>query len=510
MTMSDMLTRHARIQPDQVFLVDRSARRTYGHMHERVSRLANVLAARGVGPGDRVAVLGLNCIGVVEAWIAALRLGGIAVPVNFRLVPAEIAYVLNDSGARALVVDEQMSKAAQAALQQAPDLKAVLTMGAQLEESLAAAASAHEEVLVSDEDPAFIMYTSGTTGFPKGAVLTHRNLLMHAFSNSVEINTPKDDVWLAAAPMFHIAGLAGMYPSLVMGGKTVIPPSGGFDPAQMLRLLSEEQVTTCFMVPTQWQAICSLPDLASYDLSRLRRISWGAAPASTRLLRTMMQKFPDAELLTSFGQTECSPVVCILAGADALRKIGSIGKPMLNVEVRVVDDDMRDVPQGAVGEFVYRSPMVMKEYWNKPAETAEAFRGGWFHSGDLVRQDAEGFYYVVDRKKDMIISGGENIYCAEVENALASHPQVADVALIGVPDPQWGESPLALIVPADRGSPPSARDIEDFSRRHLAGYKRPRRVVIVDDLPRNASGKVLKARLREEYGAARVASEPAL
>jgi fatty-acyl-CoA synthase/long-chain acyl-CoA synthetase len=260
-------------------------------------------------------------------------------------------------------------------------------------------------------------------------------------------------------------------------------------------------VSSCFFVPSQWQAICAVPDIAEYDLSALRRLSWGAAPASTALLRTMIETFPTADVVTAFGQTECSPVTCYLRGEDALRKIGSVGMPMLNVEVRVVDEEMNDVPRGAVGEIVYRGPLVMKEYWNKPEATAEAFAGGWFHSGDLVRQDEDGYYYVVDRKKDMIISGGENIYCAEVENVLAGHPKIADVALVGVPHPRWGEAPLAVIVPADPADPPVGDEVTEFARRHLAGYKCPREIAVVGALPRNAGGKVLKTELRARYGA---------
>ena len=213
----------------------------------------------------------------------------------------------------------------------------------------------------------------------------------------------------------------------------------------------------------------------------------------------MFDAFPDTEIIAAFGQTECSPITCLLCGEDALRKIGSVGTPMLNVEVRIVDDQMNDVGQGEIGEIVYRGPLVMKEYWNKPAETVEAFRGGWFHSGDLVRQDADGYIYVVDRKKDMIISGGENIYSAEVENVVAAHAKVAEVSVIGVPHPKWGETPMAVIVARDPTDPPTDDEIETHCRAHLAAYKRPRRVVVVDALPRTANGKVLKTDLRREY-----------
>jgi fatty-acyl-CoA synthase/long-chain acyl-CoA synthetase len=218
----------------------------------------------------------------------------------------------------------------------------------------------------------------------------------------------------------------------------------------------------------------------------------------------MIESFPNAQVITAFGQTECSPVTCYLRGEEALRKIGSVGTPMLNVEVRVVDDEMNDVPRGEVGEIVYRGPLVMKEYWNKPEATAEAFAGGWFHSGDLVREDEDGYYYVVDRKKDMIISGGENIYCAEVENALAAHPKIAEVALIGVPDPKWGETPLAVVVAKHPADPPTGSELDEHCRERLAGYKRPRLLSLIEALPRNASGKVLKADLRASFSAGKL------
>jgi len=335
--------------------------------------------------------------------------------------------------------------------------------------------------------------------------------MLHAFSSNMHMGVHSDDrVSLSGAPLFHIAGLSGYLMCLLPGGTFVTTRSGGFDPAATVALLADERVTTCFFVPSQWQAICAVPGIAEHDLSALRRISWGAAPASTALLRTMMTTFPQAEVLTAFGQTECSPVTCYLRGEDSVRKIGSIGTPMLNVEVRVVDDEMNDVAQGEIGEIVYRGPLVMKEYWNKPEETAAAFAGGWFHSGDLVREDEDGYYYVVDRKKDMIISGGENIYCAEVENVLAGHPKIADVALIGIPDPRWGETPLAVLVPVDPADPPTTEDVQRFCRENLAGYKCPRAVAVVAELPRNASGKVLKTELRGTYAADGLVSAPAV
>ncbi|MGY2082831.1 long-chain-fatty-acid--CoA ligase [Blastococcus sp. SYSU DS0539] len=510
MTMSDQLARHARKDPETAALRFEGRGRSYAELDERVTRLARALRRRGVQKGDRVAVLALNGMEVWESYLAGVRLGAIVVPVNFRLVADEVAYVLTDSGAVALVVDTALAELGAKATEQAPSVTTTLVIGPDYEEALASAGSEPLDVVVDENEPAFIMYTSGTTGRPKGAVLTHRNLLMHAFSqiatNGVDLTTEK--VSAPGTPMFHIAGLAGGLPPLLLGGTHVIIPSGGFDPVATLDLIERERINSIFLVPAMWAAVVAVPDIASRDLSCLTRASWGAAPASTTLLRTMIDTFPQAEIMTAFGQTECSPVTTLLRGEDSVRKIGSVGTPMLNVEVRVVDELMEDVPRGEVGEIVYRSPMVMKEYWNKPEATAEAFAGGWFHSGDLVREDEDGYYYVVDRKKDMIISGGENIYCAEVEDVLAAHPKVGEVALIGVPDTRYGEAPLAVVAPRDPADPPTSAELAAYCREKLARYKNPREYSVVGALPRNPSGKVLKTQLRTEHSAGSLVAEP--
>ncbi|WP_206340079.1 long-chain-fatty-acid--CoA ligase [Blastococcus litoris] len=510
MTMSDQLARHARKTPDATALRFEGTGRSYGELDERVTRLARALQQRGVGTGDRIAVLALNGMETWEAYLAGVRLGAIVVPVNFRLVADEVAYVLSDSGAVALVVDTALAEVGAKACEQAP-VATTLTIGGDYEEALAAAGTEPLGIVVDEAEPAFVMYTSGTTGRPKGAVLTHRNLLMHVFSQMTHLGwDPADRVAAPGAPLFHIAGLAGGLPPLLVGGTNVIMRSGAFSPVNTLDMIERERISSIFLVPAMWAAVVAVPGIAERDLSCLRRVSWGAAPASTTLLRTLIDTFPQAEVVTAFGQTECSPVTCFLRGEDSVRKIGSVGTPMLNVEVRVVDEAMQDVPQGEVGEIVYRSPMVMKEYWGRPDETAIAFDGGWFHSGDLVRQDEDGYFFVVDRKKDMIISGGENIYCAEVEDVLAAHPKVGEVALIGVPDVRYGEAPLAVVAPRDADDPPTAEELAAWCREKLARYKNPREYSIVGALPRNPSGKVLKTSLRQEHSAGSLVAEPAV
>jgi fatty-acyl-CoA synthase len=501
MTLSDQLARHARMTPGAVAFVFDGVERSYGQLDERVSRLANAMAERGVETGDRIAVLAHNGLEIVEAYLACARAGAICVPLNFRLVADEIAYQLADSGAVLAIVHASLADTFADARTRAGSPSGCLVVGGEdgsYEDALRAASPEHHLRSADLYAPAFIMYTSGTTGKPKGAVLTHYNLLTQTVGKSLHVGLRRDcRTWLIPTPMFHIAGLAAMANSLFVGGRAVLGRSAAFDAAATVDLLERERVNCCFFVPAQWQAICDVPGIAERDLSALRLVSWGAAPASTTLLRRMVELFGHADITTSFGQTETCAVTTILQGEDALRKIGSVGTPMLHMEVRVVDEYGNDVVPGEVGEIVYRGPSVMTEYWNKPAETAAAFAGGWFHSGDLVRQDEDGYLYVVDRLKDMIISGGENVYCVEVENVVAAHPQVAEVAVVGVPDEKWGETPLAFVVPANPAEPPTAEVITRWCRERLAAYKCPRRIRIVDTLPRNPSGKVRKNELRD-------------
>ena len=343
------------------------------------------------------------------------------------------------------------------------------------------------------------MYTSGTTGHPKGAVLTHTNLAGQAtcaiYSGNPDLN---NDVGFIGVPLFHIAGIGGMFPAMTLGTPVVIHPLGGFDAGGLLNVLAAERVTSIFLVPAQWQVVCAEQQASPRDL-RLRTLSWGAAPASDTLLRQMVETFPHATILAAFGQTEMSPVTCMLLGDDAIRKLGSVGRVVPTVSARIVDENMNDTPVGEVGEIVYRGPTLMAGYWNNPKATAEAFAGGWFHSGDLVRSDAEGYIWVVDRKKDMIISGGENVYCAEVENALAAHPAIVEVAIIGRADDRWGEVPVA--VAAISAADLRLEELSEFLNERLARYKHPKVLEIVDSLPRNPAGKVLKNELRARFGA---------
>lgn len=507
LTWVHQVSKHASMQPGKPALRFKGETTTWAQLDERSRRLASALEARGVGKGDRVLVLLTNRPEFVETLVAINRLGAIAVPVNFRLVAAEVSYLVEDSGSRAIVVEQPLAPVA-AAVREGKEGELPCLVVGDAAGSGGPGAELYEEALTASDPSsadgpddlgavALIMYTSGTTGLPKGAMLTYENLLGQTITLLHTLRPGFDEICVVTSPMFHIAAVGVIVPNLIFGFTTVITPTGAFDPEAFLDLVESERATNAFLVPTQWQAVCASPTIPQRDI-RLRTISWGAAPATPAILRAMEKAFPNAANVCVFGQTEMSPITTSLPGEDAIRKIGSIGKPVPLVAARVVDQDMNDVPQGEIGEIVYRGPQTMLGYWNNPRATEEAFHGGWFHSGDLVRVDEEGFFYVVDRLKDMIISGGENIYSAEVEAVIGDHPKVREVAVVGAPHEKWGETPVAVVVPHDPADPPTLDELVEFCLTRLASYKKPTRLVIVNELPRNASGKILKTRLRDE------------
>jgi acyl-CoA synthetase (AMP-forming)/AMP-acid ligase II len=508
-TLGELLRAAARRTPDRVGFVVGDVSRTMAELDRRVDRLAQALIARGVELGDRIAVLMTNHMEMIEALFAITRLGATAVPINFRLVAHEVEFLIADSGARVMIVDSEMAALAGEVRDRVPALAACLVVGDALEaagsgaeayeEALAAAGTEPVEVDVPEHAPAFIMYTSGTTGLPKGAVLTHMNFVLSGMSVAVPLGVEGEtEVWLSGLPLFHIGGIDCFVPYVfVSGGTVVVLPSGRFSPEEVLETFERAGVTGCFFVPAQWQAICEVEGMEERPL-RLKRIAFGAAPTLAPLLDRLARRFPGVTYLNAFGMTECVGTTTLYSETDAFFKLGSVGKPIPTVELRIVDENMEDVQVGQVGEVVYRGPVVFSGYWQRPQETAEAFAGGWFHSGDLCYADEDGYIYAVDRKKDMIISGGENIYSAEVESVLEANPQVHEVAVIGIPHAEWGETPQAVIVPTDPADPPTLEAVTAWCRERLAAYKKPTSVRILQQLPRNASGKVLKHRLRAE------------
>jgi fatty-acyl-CoA synthase len=509
MAHGEQLSRIARKYPDRPAFISNDETRTFGEVDRRVTRLANALEARGLHHGDRLAVLTMNSVEMIETIFAGWRLGAIVVPVNFRLVADEVGFILGDCGASILVVDEVLSPLVAAVRDSLPDVATVVVLGdssragpgaERYADLIEAGDDAPVDVAVDEQDPALIMYTSGTTGLPKGAVLTHFNLLMSTLNSMVtQCIGGYDDVWYANLPLFHIGGLTGILPYIIGGGCSIIVPSRNFDSRQGVEEIARYGVTGCVFVGMQWDDICDQVVASGAQLS-LRRAAWGAANTPVEVLKKMERTLPGVPVFSFFGQTEMSPVTCILRAEDSERKRGSVGRPIMNVEARVIDDDGNDVAVGEVGEIVYRGPTVMVGYWNMPEANELAFAGGWFHSGDLCRMDDEGYLFVVDRKTDMIISGGENIYCPEVEAVLRAHPGVVDAALIGLPDPKWGETPRAVIVPVDPENPPDQEELIAWCKEHVASYKKPTSVVIIDQFPLNSAGKILKPVLRQRFG----------
>lgn len=499
---SSLVAAHCQLRPSATAVRCDDREISWSELDERVSRAASWMRWNGVGVGDRIAVLTYNIPEFIEVAVAVARVGAILVPINFRLSGAELEQILADCAPVMIFVEDSLATLVPASWQKKLRVVAIASGGHPVANSLAyevvLASGRPLQVLddVDDNAVGFIMYTSGTTGRPKGAMLTHLNIFVQGITTMRAMRLDdENDVVLVATPLFHIAAFANLAPAMITGATTLVYPVGEFDAAKLVDSLQRHKVTHVFLVPAQWISVVNEPTLKQRELA-VRTTAWGAAPATTALLTRMSETFPTALNVAVFGQTEMSPVTCVLKGEDALRKLGSVGRPVSYVQVRVVDSNMYDVAPGEVGEIVYRGPNMFSGYWNSPAATEAAFADGWFHSGDLVRRDDEGFVYVVDRLKDMIISGGENIYCAEVENALAAHPSVRDVAVVGRPDERWGEVPVAFIVLQPDAALPELAGLRIWLSERLAKYKHPKELRAIETLPRNASGKVNKAELR--------------
>lgn len=501
MTIPSMLAAQTRSRPDETALVFGGHELSYAELDTRTDQLARGLVNLGVVAGDRVGLVMRNRTEFIESFLACHKLGAVAVPINFRLTANEVSWILTNAGVIGVITDRESQDLP------APSPGFHITIDAATDAHLEyvdvlsnGAMATGLEVVAEADAAAFIMYTSGTTGRPKGAVLTHRSLWVQALMWSGVMGVGPDDVWLSGSPLFHIGAITGVLPLLLAGGTVVISPSTGFDAQSTIETILRHRVTMCGMTPTQWQMVCDGDGVAALSSSAtLRLLVWGGSQAQRRTLETMQVTFPGAEIANVFGQTETCAMTCVLKGPDSLRKLGSVGRPVPGVELAVVDDAGVPVPNGSVGEIVYRGPTVMRGYYNQPQQTEDAFTGGWFHSGDLARADDEGFLYIVDRKKDVIISGGENIYPAELEQTIGRLSDVVDVAVIGVPHPKWVETPIAIVV-VKSGSPLTEVDISEHCRRELAGFKQPSRYVVQHaDLPRNAAGKLLKQPLREQF-----------
>ncbi len=498
------ISRRAQRTPGRVAIVCGGRELTYAGLDRRVAALAAALRGLGVRRGDRIAYLGPNHPAFLETLFAAGSLGAIFVPLNTRLAAPELAGILADSGAGTLIYAPQQA-GVMAALRPslaAREVVALATPAAgehdygQLAAAAAGTGGGMAAEPVSLDDPCLLLYTSGTTGQPKGATLTHGNISWNAVNVLVDSDFRPDEVALAAAPLFHAAGLNMLcLPVILKGGTLVLEEA--FDPGRALALIAAHRVTSLFGVPAMYDAMAAHPAWETADLASLRTLLCGGAPVPAATIRTYLAR--GLTFIQGYGLTEAAPGVLLLDAAHAQSKAGSAGVPHFFTDVRVAGPDLAPAAPGEPGEIIVAGPNVMRGYWGQPEATARVLAGGWLHTGDVAVTDEDGYVFVVDRIKDMIISGGENIYPAEIENALRDHPAVAEAGVIGVADARWGEAPRAVVV-LRPGMRASEEDILGFLDGRLARYKIPKSVRFADALPRTGTGKILKKRLRENYG----------
>jgi fatty-acyl-CoA synthase len=502
----DWIAAHANQTPDKVAVADLYSGRTftYQQMNIRIGRLTDYLdRVHGVGKGDRVTVLSYNSPEMLDMQFACTRLGAIFVPLNFRLTVSELQYIVADCDAKVMFADAELATTAKQVASLCGMGEPIITRSdgtdSPFERGMAAATPRLSSIELSLDDPSTIMYTSGTTGHPKGAIITHMMALFNAINLSAPARLTADSVQFTFMPLFHTGGLnVFTLPALHAGGKVLLART--FDPGEVLRVINDPQhrVTHLLAVPAMLLFMAQQPSFATTDFSRIVSGFVGGAPVPVPVLKLWQEV--GANLQQGFGMTETGPSCLALMPEDATRKIGSTGKPVTHIAVRIVDDQGRDVRQGEMGELWVKGPSVIRGYWNKPEANASSFTDGWLHTGDAARQDEDGFYYIVDRTKDMYISGGENVYPAEVENVIYQMTGIVEAAVIGIPDERWGETGCAIAV-LEAGSNLTPDAIIAYCAERLARFKLPKQVILTDALPRNATGKVLKTVLRERFGA---------
>lgn len=500
--LGDLLRRTALRHPDKLAVVFGGDRYTYAEFDAAVNRAAGALAVRGLAKGDRLALLGRNSWSYAVLVFATAKLGVVLVPINFMLNAEEVAFILGHSGATAMVADDAFLATAEKAI-----AGSAVTVHARIGGDTHEWEDVHDwwsagpaddpQVLVADDDPLRLMYTSGTESRPKGVLLSSRSLISQYVSCVIDGGMTSDDVEVHSLPMYHCAQLDCFFSvDVYLGATSIILP--GPDPATLLATVEREQATKLFCPPTVWISLLRHPDFDTRDLSSLRKGYYGASAMPVEVLKELSRRLAGVRFWNFYGQTEMAPLATILAPDEQLRRAGSAGRPSINVETMLVDDDGVPVPPGTIGEIVHRSPHAALGYYADEDKTAEAFAGGWFHSGDLGVMSADGYLSVVDRKKDVIKTGGENVASREVEEALYQLDGVAEVAVFGIGHPVWIEAVTAVVVPK-AGVTLTADTVHAHARERLAGFKRPKYVVLADTLPKNPSGKILKRELRAAH-----------
>jgi long-chain acyl-CoA synthetase len=513
MFLTQGLKRAAQVNRDGIATIDGDRQHSWSEFVLRVAKLAGALKALGLQPRDRVAILAFNSDTYLEYFYAVAWVGGIFVPLNIRLATPELAYMLRDAGAQILIVDQvhlhmlpglTNGSAVQHVIYIGNDISDVDAPDTLLDhERILMAADPMPDAGQGGNDVAGIFYTGGTTGLPKGVMLTHTNLISNAMVTLLNMYEGESWRYLHSAPMFHIADCQWIVGVTMHAGTHIFIPR--FAPDLLLKAVEKYRVTHCGLVPTMVNMLCNFEERQRYDVSTLRGINYGGSPMAPALIVKARQAFPHCRFFQGYGQTETSPNVSMLSDryhdpdGPFASKLGSAGQPVFTVEVKILDLDDQEVLPGTVGEIVVLGPNVMAGYWNKPDETAHALRNGWLHTGDLGYIDEDGFLFIVDRLKDVIISGGENIYSTEVEQIIYQHPAVAMCAVIGIPDEKWGESVHAVVI-LRAGYTISESEIMTFCRQYIAGYKCPRSIEIrTEPLPMSGAGKILKRELRSPF-----------
>lgn len=506
-SMQGLIERAARLNPGGLATRCSGREQTWQVLEQRVARLAGALRAAGISDGERVAILSLNSDRYYESVFATCWAGGCVVPLNTRWVQAENAYALDDSAPRVLLFDPHFSDQAQHLNAHCDSLRSAVYMG---DDACPPWAAAYEETLAAQQpappsgrggdDMAGIFYTGGTTGFPKGVMQSHRGLWASAIGAAQDFAMQPESVYLHAAPMFHIADFAGSMGATLQGAGHVILPA--FSPEAALAAFASEGITHTLMVPSMIKMLLAHPEAASTDITSLQRIIYGASPMPAATLERCMSLWPGVGLVQAYGQTELAPIATLLSVADHRaggKRLRSAGRPSPVSDLRIVGEDGGGCPPGSSGEVVVRGPHAMLGYWNKPEQTAQALRDGWVYTGDAGYLDESGYLFIVDRVKDMIVSGGENVYTTEVENALMTHAAVQDTAVIGIPHEEWGEAVHAIVI-LKPGDSATEADLIAHCRQQIAGYKLPKSVEFRrDPLPLSGAGKVLKTELRKPH-----------
>ena len=508
LNLGQVLKVNAKKFPNTIALKDNKRSFTYPELNKRVNKLSHSLLSIGLKKGDKVAVLLENCIEIVEAYLATAKTGLVIVPVNFHLVGRKMEYIVNNSDARAFIVHEEFTSTVDSIKSNLKNiaLDRYIVVGEkkegyqEYEMFIQEAPESEVDAVVEPEDTWILLYTSGTTGVPKGVVRSHESYVAFYLINAVDFGFNEHDICFNIMPLFHVNSTFFTFIFLYIGGSVYVHPARSFRAEEILKIIEKEKITFISLIPTHYYLLLTVSeDAKKHDISSVRKLLCSSAPATKKIKMDVMEFFPGVELYEGYGSTEAG-IVTVLKPEDQMRKPGSIGFESLGTDfVKILNEEgIEIVEAGEVGELFSRGPMLFDEYYKLPEKSASSFRGGWFSAGDMAKRDEDGFYYLVDRKDNMIITGGEHVYPSEVEEVIKNHPDVFDAAIIGLPDEKWGEKVTAVVIPE---GDIDEKTIIEHCRDQMAGYKRPKMVIFIkaEDMPRTASGKILHRVLRERY-----------